>query len=137
MDPDSDDDGKELLGFLWPEVEPALTAVMKMRAELQEADEAYPSDSKKECLTLLSFLRRTILQDFPFLQKEFPDHPTWKHEMFSSPAWHRWSARVVNHVKESHALGSGSGAIEVMGQGWAGVSCAGVGRAGQGRAGLG
>jgi hypothetical protein len=50
-------------------------------------------------IQLLVWLRDVLLQDAPFLQLEFPDHPIWLHPVFSQPSYLRWAQNTRDSAK--------------------------------------
>lgn len=108
-DPD-DDKWKDLLDdkCLWPEVEGILEEVSRRKKTLAGDDPSRPSDAILEFLQVLRMIRRTFLQDVPFLMEAHPDHPTWKHEFFKTAKFEEWRVHVLEKAKESHKGGTHS-----------------------------
>ncbi len=94
---------QDLLDLLWPQVEPKLKEVVELRKQLKSSDQTRPSESILEILKVFRLLRRTFLQDAPFLMEQCPAHPTWEHELFKSEDFNRWKMKIQFFVQDSIA----------------------------------
>ena len=96
----------ELIKHLGPRIESRLREVQNLRAQLDENDPNYPSDSLEEILKVLNGLRRSFLQDVPFLMQRYPGHPVWNHPLFTSNEtrglFEKWKHAVFKHCEEAH-----------------------------------
>jgi hypothetical protein len=86
---------------------------------------AQPNKAAYGFLQLLDWLRDVLLQDAPFLQAAFPDHPIWLDPLFSRASYLAWSrhlqrategAEIDNHmftIQKAHpAIASKLGTIQ-------------------------
>ena len=104
----------ELLDMLWPELPAKIEEVITLREKYGKSDKRRPSDEKLQFLKVMNWLRRTFLQDVPFLMKAHPDHPTWqKHDLFKSEKFKAWKEEVFEHVEKSHRSGQDRG-VQVL-----------------------
>lgn len=104
----------ELLDMLWPELPAKIEEVIMLREKYNKGDMRRPTDSKLQILKAMNWLRRTFLQDVPFLMKAHPDHPTWKHDLFKSERFKAWKEEVYEYVKKSHRRGQDKKNAQVL-----------------------
>lgn len=96
-----------LLDMLWPEIDDKIVHLTSLRNKHpSDTDPMRPSDSMLEILKVMKWLKRTFLQDVPFLMEQHLAHPTWrKHILFNSDMFKAWKEEVVEYVQLSHARG--------------------------------
>jgi hypothetical protein len=80
----------ELMRKVYPDVDLWRTA-----HEDPERSGVEDNKAARMILELLEWLREVILQNTPYLQTEFPEHPIWQDPLFRHPAYATWSSDLL------------------------------------------
>eukprot|EP00951_Prasinocladus_malaysianus_P050139 scaffold677369_cov184-Prasinocladus_malaysianus.AAC.1 len=90
---------------MWPWAEDLLEVAVAMLRK----DRTHGPHREAGFLQFLQALRRSFLQDAPFLKEEWPEHPLWQEAFFQSEAFKKWECQMLefyaNAVKDELSFG--------------------------------